>query len=138
MLIGRKGNKDDDLDALESPRERYVCVVVHPIGAEVKHVCGLRDTPTESLLGIRETQCSILLYERAVDVVDVLCAVAVLERRVQDHHSTTVHDEAYLPPERAVQTLREVREHPLEERSCERGVIYGFQSRNCNCRYGGW
>lgn len=70
------------LDALESHGESYVCVVVHPIGAEVKHVGGLRDTTTKSLLGIRKTQCAILLYERAVDVVDVLCAVAVVERRV--------------------------------------------------------
>jgi hypothetical protein len=77
-------------------------VIVHPIGAEVELVCGLRDTSPESLFGIRETQCAILLHERAMDIVDVLCAVAVGERRVQDHHSTAVHDEAYLPPEGTV------------------------------------
>jgi hypothetical protein len=77
-------------------------VVVHPIGAEVESVCGLRDASPESLFGIQETQCAVLLCERAVDIVDVLCAVAVRERRVQDHHSTAVYDEAYLPPERTV------------------------------------
>jgi hypothetical protein len=90
------------LDALVSPGERYVCVIIHPISAEVISVCGLRDASPESLFGIRETQCAILLYERAVDIVDVLCAAAVCERRVQDHDSTAVYDEAYLPPERTV------------------------------------
>jgi len=70
------------LDALESPGKRHVRVIVHPIGAEVKSVCGLRDAAPESLLGIREPECAILLHERAVDVVDVLCAFAVCERRM--------------------------------------------------------
>jgi hypothetical protein len=93
------------LDALESQGERYVCVIIHPIGTEVELACGFRDASPESLLGILETQCAILLCERAVDIVDVLCAVSVCERRVQDHHSTAVYDEAYLPPERTVQPL---------------------------------
>ena len=80
-------------------------MVVHPIGAEVESVCSLSDASPETLFGILETQCPVLLYERAVDVVDVLCAVAVHERRVQDHDSTAVYDEAYLPPKRTVQTL---------------------------------
>jgi hypothetical protein len=89
-------------NALESQGERYVCVIIHPVSTEVEPVCGLGDASPESLFGIGETQCSILLYERAVDIVDVLCAVAVCEGRVQDHHRTAVHDEAYLPPKRAV------------------------------------
>jgi hypothetical protein len=84
-------------------------VVVHPTTTEVIFVCGLSDASPELLLGIVETQRAIPLYERAVDVVDVLCAVAVCEGRVQDHHCTAVHDEAHLPSERAVQTLGEIR-----------------------------
>ena len=77
-------------------------MVVHPICAEVEPVCGLGDACPESLFGVREAQRSVLLREGAVDVVDVLGAVAVREGRVQDHHRTAVHDEANLPPERAI------------------------------------
>ena len=108
-------------------------MIVHPISAEVEPVCGLLDASPKSLFGIRETQCAILLHERAVDVVDVLCAVAVCEGRVQDHHCTAVHDEAYLPPERAIQPLGEIRQHLLEERSGEGGVVDGFEGGNCRC-----
>jgi len=93
------------LDALESQRKYNVCMIIHPISAEVKSVCGLRDAAPESLLGIQDTQLMVLPYERAVDVVDVLCAVPVGERRVQDHHGAAVYDEANLSPERTVQTL---------------------------------
>ena len=54
-------------------------MVVHPIGAETELASGLRDAGSESLLGVRETERSILGYERTVDVVDVLGALAVGE-----------------------------------------------------------
>ena len=93
------------MDALESQGKRYVGMIIHPIGAEVELACSFRDASPESLFGILETQRTILLRERTVDIVDVLCALPVRERRVQDHHSTAVHDEAYLPPKRTVQPL---------------------------------
>ena len=62
---------------LESPGERHICVVVHPIRAEDELVGGLRDTRAESLAGIGKTESAILGYERAVEVVDVLCVLAM-------------------------------------------------------------
>ena len=96
------GRKEGKLDALVSPGKRHVCMIVHPIGTEVELAGGLRDACTKSLLGILETQRAILAYERTVDVVDVLSELAVAERRVEDHNGAAVHDEANLPPERAV------------------------------------
>jgi len=52
-------------------------VVVHPIRAEDELVSGLRDTRAESLAGIGKTEGAILGYERAVEVVDVLCVLAM-------------------------------------------------------------
>ncbi len=63
-------------------RAKDIGMIVHPIRAEVKSVCGLPEAFPESLFCIRETQCVILLYERAVGIVDVDCAFAVCERRV--------------------------------------------------------
>ena len=90
------------LNALESPRQCHVCVIVHPIGTEIEPGSGLRDAGTESLLGILDTQPAILAYKRTMDVVNVLGKLAVAERRVEDHNGATVHDEANLPPERMV------------------------------------
>ena len=103
-------------------------MIVHPIGAEVKSVSGLRDAGTKSLLGIRETQRTILAYKRTVDVVDVLGELAVGTSWVQDHHGTTMHDEANLPPERTECSLGEVQQHLPEEHSGKRDVIDGFES----------
>jgi hypothetical protein len=77
-------------------------VIVHPVGAEVEYVRGLCDAGSKSLLCIRETQRTVLAYERTVDVVDILRTIAVLEVRMEDHHGPAVHDEANLPPERTV------------------------------------
>ena len=121
------------MDALESQGERYVCMIIHPIGAEVELACSFRDASPESLFGILETQRTILLRERTVDIVDVLCALSVRERWVQDHHSTAVHDEAYLPPKRTVQPLGEIRQRLLEECPGERDVVDGFKDRSCRC-----
>jgi hypothetical protein len=95
-------NRGRSLNALEGQGERHVCATVHPVGGKVKSVSGLRDADAEPLLGIRETQPTILAHERAVDVVDFLGALAVGETRVQDRHSAAVYDEANLPPERKV------------------------------------
>jgi hypothetical protein len=65
--------------------------IVHPIDTEFKYVCRLRDVSRKSLPGIREIQCTILFYERAADIVDVLWPVAVYERRAQEHHATTAN-----------------------------------------------
>jgi hypothetical protein len=77
-------------------------VIVHPVGAEFESVCGLRDAGTKSLLCIGETERTILAYERTVDVVDILRALAVGEVWMEDHHGPAMHDEANLPPERTV------------------------------------
>ena len=90
------------MNALESHGKRHVRVIVHPVGAEVVSVRCLCDAVSKSLLCIRETQRTVLFYERTVDVVDILRALAVVEVRVEDHHGPAVHDEANLPPERTV------------------------------------
>ena len=87
-------------NALDSQGERYVCVIVHPISAEVEYVRGLRDASSEVVVRHLGNPTRDTPSERAR--VDVLGAFAVCERRVQDHHSTAVYDEAYLPPERTV------------------------------------
>lgn len=84
LLIG-KGKYGMIGNALESQWECYVCVIVHPIGAEVEYVCRLCDASPESLFGIRGTQCTIVRYERTADMVDVLCVVAVREGTSQHH-----------------------------------------------------
>ena len=50
-------------------------------------------------------QSAILGYEGAVDVVDVLGALAVGEQGVEDHDGAAVHDKADLVPEGMVQPL---------------------------------
>ena len=69
-----------------------------------------------------------------MDVIHVLGALAVGEERVGDHDGPTVHDEADLAPEGAVQPLREVGEHLREHLAREWNVFHGFQSRSDGCR----
>jgi hypothetical protein len=115
------------LNPLNSPGERHVCVMVHPVSAEFKIVSGLLEAGIKPLFGIPEAQRGILSYERAVNVIDVLGVPAVLESRMQDHHATAVYDEADLPPEGAIKTLGEVRQSLHEEISTERDVVDGFE-----------
>ena len=54
-----------------------------------------------------ETRARVVLgHERAVNVIHVLGALAVGEERVEDHDGPTVHHEADLAPEEAVQPRR--------------------------------
>jgi len=52
-------------------------VVVHPIHAKDELVSGLCDACAELSAGIGKTEGTILRYERAVEVVDVLGAPAM-------------------------------------------------------------
>jgi hypothetical protein len=42
-------------NALESRGKCHVCVVIHPVGSQVKLESGLRDAGSEPLLGIQES-----------------------------------------------------------------------------------
>jgi len=117
-------------DALECPGKRHICVIVHPIRAQTELVSGLRDAGKEPLLRIGKTERAILGYEGAVDVVDVLGALAVGEQGVEDHDGAAVHDEADLPPEGVVQPLGEIGERLLEHLARQRNVVHVFQRRN--------
>jgi len=75
-----------------------------------------------------ETQHTILGDEGAVDVVDVLCALTVLQRGMQDHDGTSVYYEADLPPEGTVEMVGEVVEDPREELSGEGMSLTGLRS----------
>jgi hypothetical protein len=46
---------------------------------------------------------------------------------MQDHHATSVYNEADLPPEGTVKTLVEVRKNSHEEISGEGDVVDGFE-----------
>ena len=100
-------------------------MVVHPIGAEVIFESGLCDALAQSLLRVWETQGMILGDEGAVDVVDVLCALTVLQRGMKDHDCASVYYEADLPPEGTVETVGEVVEDPNEELSGEGDQEWG-------------
>jgi hypothetical protein len=65
-----------------------------------------------------------------MDVVYILCALAVGERGMQDHDGAAVYDEANLSPERAIESLGEIRQHLLEELSGERGVVDSLEGRD--------
>ena len=60
-------------------------MVVHPIRAQTELAGGFRDAGPESLLRIGKIERAILGYEGAVDIVDVLGALAVGEQEVEDH-----------------------------------------------------
>ena len=62
-------------------------------------------------------------------VGNVLDVPAVLEGKMQDHHATSVYNEADLPPEGAIKTLVEVRKNPHEEISGEGDVVDGLERR---------
>ena len=121
-------------DALECPRKRHICVVVHPIRTQTELASGLRDAGSKPLLRIGKTERAILGYEGAVDVVDVLGALAVGEQGVEDHDGAAVYDEADLPPEGAVQPLGEIGERLLEQLARQRDVVHVFQRRNDGSR----
>jgi len=105
-------------------------VVVHPIRAETELVSGFRDAGSEPLLRVGNTERFVLGDEGAVDVVDVLGALAVGERGVEGHDGAAVHDEADLAAEGAVQPFGEfgerLREHPARRWK----VVHFFQRRN--------
>ena len=69
----------------------------------------------------------ILGHEGAVDVVDVLCALTVLQRGTQTMMAP-VYYEADLPPEGTVETVGEVVEDPREELSGEGMSLTGLRS----------
>ena len=117
-------------DALECPGERHVCVVVHPIRAKTELASGFRDAGPEPLLRVGKTERLVLGDEGPVDVVDVLGALAVGERGVEDHDGAAVHDEADLAAEGAVQPLGEIGECLLEHLERQRNVVHFMQSRN--------
>jgi len=58
-------------------------------------------------------------HEGAVDVVNVLCTLTVLQRGMQDHDGASVYYEVDLPPEGTVETVGDVIEDPGEELSGE-------------------
>ena len=105
-------------------------MVVHPVCAEVEFARGIRDARTEPFLCVWKAEGAILGHEGTVDVVDVLRALAMVERLVEDHDGAAVHDEAHLAPEGVVETLGEVGQRLLEELARERDVVDGFQSRS--------
>ena len=122
-------------DALFCPGKRHICVIVHPIRAETELEGGLGDAGPETLLGVVKPERAVLGHEGAVDVVDILGALAVGERGVEDHDGASVHDEADLAPEGAVQPLGEIGEHLREHLSRQRNGVHGFQSRgDVECR----
>jgi len=102
-------------------------VVVHPIRAKTELVSGFRDAGSEPLLCVGKTEHFVLGDEGTVDVVDVLGALAVGERGVEDHDGAAMHDEADLPAEGAVQPLGEIgerlREHIARQRNPEQGEV---------------
>ena len=59
-------------------------------------------------------------------VVDVLGALAVGKRGVEDHDGSAVHDEVHLAPKGVVQPLREIGEHLREHLARERNVVHVF------------
>jgi len=67
-----------------------------------------------------------------VNVVDVLCALTVLQRGMKDHDGASVYYEADLPPEGTVETVGEVVEDPNEELSGEGDVVDGFEEGSCH------
>ena len=117
-------------DALECPGERHVCVVVHPVRAKTELASGFRDAGSEPMLRVWKTERLVLGDEGAVDVVDVLGALAVGERGVEDHDGAAVHDEADLPAEGAVQPLGEIGERLREHLARQRNVVHFFESRD--------
>ena len=111
-------------------------MVVHPVHAETELTRGLSDEGPDVLLGFGETERAVLGHERAVDVVDVLGALPVREEWVEDHGSSSVHDEADLASEGAVAPLGETGERLREYLVRERNVIHVFQSWDGGSR--GW
>jgi len=75
-----------------------------------------------------ETQRTILRYEGAVNVVDVLRALTAVRRGMQDHKGASMYDEGDLPPEGTVETVREIREDLGEELSDEGDVVESLRS----------
>jgi len=100
-------------------------VVVHPIGAEVIFESGLCDALAQSLLRVWETQGMILGHEGAMDVVDGLRVLTVVQRGVQDHYSVSVYYKADLLLEGIVETVGEIVEDPREELSGEGDQEWG-------------
>ena len=64
-----------------------------------------------------------------MDVVDVLGALAMRERGVEDHDGAAVHDEADLASERAVEPLGEIGEDSCEELARERDFVHFLEYR---------
>ena len=120
---------------LECPGKRHICVVVHPVGAETELASGLGDAGSKTVLGVVKAERAIFGNEGAMDVVDVLSALAVGEGGVEDHDGSAVHDEAHLAPEGVVQPLGEIGERFGEYLARERNVVHFFQSRNCGSRH---
>jgi len=111
---------------------------VRPIHARIELASGFPNTCSELLLCIGKTKHAILGYKGMVDVVDVLGALAVGEQGVEDHEShdsATVHDEAHLAPEGAVQPLGDIGECLREQHAHERNVFHVFQSGNNGRRW---
>jgi len=67
------------------------------------------------LLGVGKSEGAVLGYKGTMGVVDVLTALAVGNRGVEDPGSSAVHDEVHLVPEGAVQPLVEIGERLLEQ-----------------------
>ena len=99
-------------------------MVVHPIRAHTELASGFRDAGSELLLRVGKTEYFVLGDEGAVDVVDVLGALAVGERGVDDH------DGVDLATEGAVQPLGEIGVRLREHLARQRNVVHVFQSRN--------
>lgn len=114
-------------DALKCTEKHHVYVVVHPIHAKTELGSGLHDTCSELLLFIGKTECARLEYKDKgqVDVVNAIGALVVGEQGVEDHDSSTMHDEADLALEGGVQPLGQTGE-------ClhERNAVQAIQSWN--------
>ena len=83
-------------------------MVVYPLRAQTELASGLRDAGSESLLRIGKTERAILGYEGAVDVVDVLGALAVGGQGVGTMTA---------PPCTTMRTCRRKERYSLSERS---------------------
>ena len=71
----------------------------------------------------RKTRAHDTWIQRNVDIVDVLGALAVGERGVEDHDDSAVNDEAHLASKGVVQPLRVIGEDLREHLARERNVF---------------
>jgi hypothetical protein len=95
-------------------------VVVHPISTETKLVSRVLDTRTESLLSIGKPERVILVHKRAVDVIDVLGTLTVVEWPVKYHDDAAMYNKAHLSTKGAIETLGQICQRLREELARER------------------